>query len=329
MIDKKKFALNYYDNGFIPIPLCWVKDGRCGCFMNHTEPKLIGKSPLVQYKNLTITREMVEEWFARYPEANIGILIRESGLVIVDADSAEAITEFERVWANASMIPTVTTGRGKHYYFKAKPSTPSYRGIHKGKSGKLDVFSNGYIVAPPSVHMTGNKYFWSNPPKKTGLPNVPYWIEKFLSAESNKRSGEEAQLDSVKVEVSTEVGGVILADLPLNNFIKDIIRLGEHSPYYKQRGYKTRSEALHGMIISCYEKRLTDDEVFSIFSNPRYAMSYKYLENKSSKTWLEKEMKRAKVKIETKKIAVFPQTTTPNVFNSIQTNEIKLKGQLN
>ena len=41
---------------------------------------------------------MVEEWFTKFPQANIGILLKESGLVVVDADSEEAVKEFETVW---------------------------------------------------------------------------------------------------------------------------------------------------------------------------------------------------------------------------------------
>jgi hypothetical protein len=328
VLSRKDWALNYFDNGFIPIPLCWTKKGECACFIKHTDPKQIGKGRLVKQPKGEITREMVEGWFTRYPEANIGILLKESRLVVIDADSDEAVKEFETVWANASMIPTVTTGRGKHYYFKANSETPLHRSIHKGKSGMIDIFSNGYIVAPPSVHRNGHKYVWSNPPKKTGLLNAPYWIDKFLVAETKKKTGENTQHDSIKIEITGETK-IILADLPLNNFIKDIIRLGEHSSFYKQRGYKSKSEALHAMIIACYQKGLTDDQIYNIFTNPRYRLSYKYFEyvngyrkfkELTPKEWMEDEMGRAKAKVmlrkKAKKNSRSTKTTT-GAFNSI------------
>ena len=98
MISKKDYALNYFDNGLIPIPLCWADSQRCACFIKHKDPKQIGKAPLVKYKDITVTREIVEEWFTKFPQANIGILIKESDLVIVDADSKEAVEEVETVW---------------------------------------------------------------------------------------------------------------------------------------------------------------------------------------------------------------------------------------
>ena len=94
------------------------------------------------------------------------------------------------------MIPTVRTGRGKHYYFKTNPETPLHRTTHIGKSKMIDIFSDGYIVAPPSVHRNGHLYEWENPPKKTGLPNVPKWMERFLIGESNKKTGEYEWIQS-------------------------------------------------------------------------------------------------------------------------------------
>ena len=191
MITKKDYALNYFDNGFIPIPLCWADDQRCACFMDHTEAKQIGKAPLVKYLGVTITRPMVEEWFTRLPDANIGILLKASGLVVVDADSIEAVKEVETTWMNTDMVPTVITGRGKHFYFRTNPETPIHRTTHNGASKMIDVFSNGFMVAPPSVHSNGHLYEWENPPKKTGLPYIPKWIEdKFLTAEANKSTGQ-------------------------------------------------------------------------------------------------------------------------------------------
>lgn len=329
MVSRKDYALNYHTHEFVPIPLCWVdSEGKCACPKNHDKEKEIGKSPLVSYANLTtVTREMVEKWFTDYPEANIGILIRQSGLVIVDADSLEGIEEFKKICADVSAIPTVKTGRGKHFYFKASPSTPLHRSIHKGKSGALDIFSNGYIVAPPSVHKNGHRYFWENPPKKTGIPNAPKWLETFLTIEAKKKSGENAQLDSVKVELSDTQKKMNLDELPLNSVIKDIIQKGKKSEYYQERRYRSPSEALFGMIIACIEKGLSDDEVFGIFSNPKYELSYKYRENNCSEDWLKGEIERAKARLEAKKNSRSTKTTTPHV-SSTQFDQIEPKGLL-
>lgn len=296
-MSRKDFALHYFDNGLIPIPLCWVQENECGCFHHHTDPKQIGKAPLVKYTGEEITRATVARWFSKFPLANIGILIQQSGLVIVDSDSAAAVQEFEKNYDSAA-IPSVRTGRGKHYYFRAKTTTPPYRIIHTGSSGAIDIFSNGFIVAPPSVHMNGHKYTWDNPPKKTGLPIVPNEIEKLLI---QTKQETEIPIHDLKLKK------INLDDLPLNDFIKSLIKLADKSPYYKERGYGSRSEAVFGIIISCLKSGLTDEEIGSVLFNPKHAISHRILAQKKSLEWLSKEIARAK------KRAVFPKTTNKQI----------------
>jgi hypothetical protein len=286
---KKDYALHYFDHGLIPIPLCWIQKKGCGCFHHHTDPKQIGKAPLVSYKNLEIKRETVEKWFTSFPKANIGILIEPSNLVIVDADSEAAVQEFERT-TDAAMIPSVKTGRGKHYYFKANKHTPIYRITHTGESKAIDIFSNGYIVAPPSIHMNGHAYKWSNPPKQTGLPIVSKEIENILIQASQNKVPES-------LPIVNRLKKVNLDEMPINDFIKSIIRDAEKSPYYHERGYQSRSEAIFGIIIACMKNGLTDEEICSIILNPKHAISHRILEQKKSLSWLLKEISRAKKRV--------------------------------
>jgi hypothetical protein len=292
MATKKDFALNYFDNGLIPIPLCWVVDGKCGCFHHHTDPKQIGKAPLVKYTDQEIKRHTVEKWFDSFPLANIGILVQKSGLVIVDADSERAVKEFESK-NDVAAIPQVRTGRGKHFYFKANNHTPFYRLIHTGESKEIDIFSNGYIVVPPSTHMNGYEYVWSNPPKKTGLPTVPTEIEQILIRSASQQAEP--------MPLFTKLKPVDLDSLPLNDFIKSLIRDADQSPYYRERGYQSRSEVIFGVIISCLKNDLTDEQICSILLNPKHAISHKMREQKKSLSWLLKELARAKKRVVSQK----------------------------
>src|SRR5437667_11499803 len=92
---KLEAALRYRECGWFPIPLCWpTPEGRCGCGRGH-QGKEIGKAPLVGngYQHLRPTEADVCGWWTRWPDANIGILLEPSSLVVVDVDSPEAEAE--------------------------------------------------------------------------------------------------------------------------------------------------------------------------------------------------------------------------------------------
>src|SRR5437870_4835491 len=91
-------ALGYTHLGWHPIPLCWPNQGGvCACGGNH-KGRDVGKAPLIYYKRFVEhppSRNQIEELWTRWPLANIGILLRPSGLLVIDADSEAAIREVE------------------------------------------------------------------------------------------------------------------------------------------------------------------------------------------------------------------------------------------
>jgi hypothetical protein len=294
LASRKDYALHYFDNGFIPIPLCWTNGRECGCFYKHTDPQMIGKAPLVKYKGFEITKDIVSHWFTRFPLANIGILLKESNLLVIDADSEAAVEEVEK-WLDTEFTPFVKTGRGKHYYYNTKPSTLIYRTTHKGDSKAIDVFSNGYVVAPPSIHMSGHHYEWISPPKLTGIPIVPTKVEEFLVKEREKTG---FVFDTEDISPSTiKLQKINLDDLPINDFLKSIIKGGKKSPYYKERGYQSRSHAIYGVIIACLNSGLSDEQICSILTDPRNGISQKIIEQRKKLEWVLGEIKRAKKRV--------------------------------
>ncbi len=90
----KDAALQYLGMGLKPIPLCWPdQHGQCACPKRHKNEKEIGKAPLLDggYQDVKVTEEKVEQWWTRWPQANIGILLEPSNLLVVDMDGEEAI----------------------------------------------------------------------------------------------------------------------------------------------------------------------------------------------------------------------------------------------
>ena len=130
-----------------------------------------GKLPLTLHgcKDATCDPERIEEWWTRWPNANIGVATgKASGIFVLDIDEADgeaSIRAIEKEHARA--LPSTAksiTGRGRHLLFKL----PSWDGAPeiRNSAGKvapgIDIRGEGgYVVAPPSIHPSGRKYAWS------------------------------------------------------------------------------------------------------------------------------------------------------------------------
>lgn len=161
-------ALAYAARGWSPIPI---------------EPR--GKRPLVPWldfqQRIAEPRE-IAAWFARWPDANVGIVTgRVSGLVVVDIDARhggpDSLRELER--AHGPLPPTVEAasgGGGRHLYF-APAEAPLHNrvGIRPG----IDLRGEGgCVVAPPSIHPSGRRYAWikGHAPDTLAPASLPAWF---------------------------------------------------------------------------------------------------------------------------------------------------------
>ena len=116
------------------------------------------KRPSIPWKAFQTRRATLEEvsaWFASNPELNVGIVTGAiSGIVVIDADSADAVA-----WMAAHHPSAVRsrTGKGAHFLF-SHPGREVRNGARLGGMA-LDVRGDGgYIVAPGSVHPSGAIY---------------------------------------------------------------------------------------------------------------------------------------------------------------------------
>lgn len=181
-------ALDYARRGFRVMPLHTPQpDGSCSC----RNPKCdsVGKHPrtMAGLKDATTDQAQIAKWWDMWPTANVGIATgAESNLVVLDIDPRHGGTESvktlqakhgqfaEKVWAN-------TGGGGWHILF-AHPGV-KVRNI-QNRPDKLgagvDVRGDGgYIVAPPSLHASGNLYSWGcELPER--LPQMPAWLRDLL-----------------------------------------------------------------------------------------------------------------------------------------------------
>ena len=319
------YALNYFDHGFIPVPVCWTKDGQCACPRKHTG-RQIGKAPLIKYNQGKIDRNRIEYWFGQlFPNANIAINLEDSKLVVIDADSEEAVNEIEMKLKGMN-IPTVKTNRGKHYYFKMGESTPHGKTTQKGLSKKIDIMSTGLMTVPPSTHASGHVYQWITTPKAVGVPNLPGVIEQYLLKEFIKQprlNNGKAIIQECHYKVLEDVQKIDLETLPLSSPMKHIIQFGEQSKFYQERNYESRSEALFGVMVACVKAGLDDEVICSLLMDRKNAISEKVYEKGNGKLdkmldWLVKlQLPKAKMKANKRKKGIKKRVISDNDSNSI------------
>lgn len=162
------WAQAYMSKGWHPIPM---------------HPK--EKRPAVKWAHLAEQDCLLpslprSQFLLENPGAGLGILLRPSGLLVVDCDSAAAVGEAIHLTAELGdpvCNNIVMTNKGAHFYYRRPAHCPPLRAIHRGGSQAIDIMADGYMMAPPSVHPSGHRYSWHS----TGpLQDAPAWAVGFL-----------------------------------------------------------------------------------------------------------------------------------------------------
>src|SRR5512146_166177 len=167
-LNAREAALGYLSRGWSVIPI------------EHR-----AKHPLVawlEFENRCASAREVESWFARWPQANVGIVTgRISGLVVIDLDARHggeaSLCRLESEHgALPSTVAALTGGGGRHLYFAHPGGRVGNRvGLYPGLDLRGD---GGCVVAPPSEHPSGRLYAWARgrSPDETSLAPLPPWL---------------------------------------------------------------------------------------------------------------------------------------------------------
>lgn len=212
-MDTLKTALAYAQRGWLVVPLHNPKQGKCSCHKQDCSSP--GKHPRTEHglKDGTKDAHQIEQWFARWPAANLGILTGQaSGLVVLDVDGDDGKASLQALTAAHGSLPKTLcakTGRkgtdgkrkGAHYYFRAPVGVPIRNSA--GIVGKgLDVRGEGgYVVAPPSLHPSGLLYEWLAPEQP--LADLPAWL---LARLAEAKPAPAMQTSPAQGEVIAEGG---------------------------------------------------------------------------------------------------------------------------
>lgn len=156
--------------GWEILPTAWPVGTRCSCL--DPECPSPGKHPLTRNGKDDATSEpdMIAAWWDRWPRANIGVRPPE-GVVILDVDPRNggdvALAAAERA-AGETLPATLTaeTGSGGwHLWFRC--GLPARARLTLGVDVKTHT---GYVLVPPSRHVSGQRYRWHHSVAPVDLP---------------------------------------------------------------------------------------------------------------------------------------------------------------
>lgn len=148
-----------------------------------------GKRPLIRWARFQRQRptdEDVEHWFARWPDANVGVVTGAvSGLLVLDVDAGHggdaSLAGLEREHAPLeSTVECLTGGGGRHLYFlHFGEAVPNRAGFLAGLDLRGD---GGVVVAPPSIHPNGRPYRWreGRDPLALAPAPMPSWLRRIV-----------------------------------------------------------------------------------------------------------------------------------------------------
>lgn len=170
-------ALDYAGRGWPVILLHGMVDGACtcgrvcNCALADNNPKAAhgddcqvchspGKHPRTKngLKDASTDTDLIRRWYEKRPTANVGLL---TGVAfdVIDCDDPSHMAWFsvcDELGIDLD-APMVRTGSGGLHVFVA----PSGCGNRARWRPNLDYRgAGGYVVAPPSVHLSGSEYLW-------------------------------------------------------------------------------------------------------------------------------------------------------------------------
>jgi hypothetical protein len=178
-------ALAYAAQGWVVLPLHTPTVRGCSCGADCGGS--VGKHPRTTHGLYDASRQpdQIARWWRYWPDANIGIRTgRESSLVVLDVDARHAgEASLETLQATYATLPQTLTassgGGGRHLYFQHPGPRILNRAEVGGYTG-LDVRGDGgYIVAPPSLHQSGQLYRWLE--VASPLAILPDWLSALLA----------------------------------------------------------------------------------------------------------------------------------------------------
>lgn len=188
--------------GWAVFPLHSINQrGFCTCGKENCSSS--GKHPRTLHgvKDAICDVSTIDEWWTQWPNANIGVACgSKSGILVLDIDprnggdeSLEAL--IQTYGPMPDTVESITGGGGQHLFFNHPASLirNSSGALRQGLDIKTD---GGYVVLPPSLHVSGRHYEWehSSRPDQTAFADPPEWLIRLLTT----KNGSSADTNGTK-----------------------------------------------------------------------------------------------------------------------------------
>ena len=263
------YAKWYTDKGWKVTPIHGVKASEHGEWVCDCSalvcPHAVGKTPKNNgwQKNGICSSDEIKKWFGSWDEyllldtpntSNIAVLTGEILVVDVDAKKSEGVKNGMEAWAELVAthgepvtFKVKTGGGGWHYYFE--PHEKIIKGINRLNGTGIDTKAHGgCVIAPPSLHVSGNRYAVVN---DLPLAEIPEWLAAWI-LQDNRYTPRDTGTKSAPAVVTT----------PGTEYAKIEQALGFLSADF----YEYDSWIRIGMAVkSGGEIGLDDDKLFALF----------------------------------------------------------------
>ena len=181
-------ALAYAARGWrvFPVYEARARGTQCACGKKTcTSPAKHPRTPN-GCKDASSDADQIKQWWRRWPDASIGIATG-AGLAVVDIDPGhggnDTMEDLRRALGRLpDSVEVITGGGGRHIYLSVEPGTPIRCSVGQLGAGVDIRGDGGYVVAPPSMHVSGRRYAWessSDPSEGVEVASLPAtWLEK-------------------------------------------------------------------------------------------------------------------------------------------------------
>lgn len=160
-----EWALEYALSNIYVIPLYGIIDGKCSC--GNMDCRSPGKHPAINdwRKQASIDPSIIGGWFRKWPNANVGVVTGKLGFYVLDIDPRhggnESLVKLQEQYGTLPSPQVKTGGGGFHIYMVHQQEGEIRNKVNLDDFSGIDLRGDGgYVVAPPSLHISGGRYDW-------------------------------------------------------------------------------------------------------------------------------------------------------------------------